>query len=57
MHLLSFYLKLTAAAEGFKVSAVSSVVTGKEVEAEFLSLQKVLEGNHFCFILLLYFRC
>lgn len=35
--------ELTAVAEGFKVSAVSSVVTGKEVEAEFLSLQKVLE--------------
>ncbi|XDV20617.1 hypothetical protein PO909_025917, partial [Leuciscus waleckii] len=35
--------ELTAVAEGFKVSAVSSVVTGKEVEAEILSLQKVLE--------------
>ncbi|XP_073695806.1 laminin subunit gamma-3 [Garra rufa] len=35
--------QLTAVAEGFKVSAVSSVVTGKEVEAEILSLQKGLE--------------
>lgn len=57
MHILSFYLKLMAVAEGFKVSAVSSVVTGKEVEAEILSLQKDLEGNRFCFILLSYFHC
>ncbi|XP_016298992.1 laminin subunit gamma-3-like [Sinocyclocheilus anshuiensis] len=35
--------QLTAVAEGFKVSAVSSVVTRKEVEAEILSLQKGLE--------------
>ncbi|XP_016112626.1 laminin subunit gamma-1-like [Sinocyclocheilus grahami] len=35
--------QFTAVAEGFKVSAVSSVVTGKEVEAEILSLQKGLE--------------
>uniref|UniRef100_A0A9J8D9G8 Laminin, gamma 3 n=1 Tax=Cyprinus carpio carpio TaxID=630221 RepID=A0A9J8D9G8_CYPCA len=35
--------QLTAVAKGFKVSAVSSVVTGKEVEAEILSLQKGLE--------------
>uniref|UniRef100_A0A8C2ERP3 Laminin, gamma 3 n=1 Tax=Cyprinus carpio TaxID=7962 RepID=A0A8C2ERP3_CYPCA len=38
--------QLTAVAKGFKVSAVSSVVTGKEVEAEILSLQKGLEGNY-----------
>ncbi|TRY59547.1 hypothetical protein DNTS_012239 [Danionella cerebrum] len=35
--------KLTTAVEGLKVSAVSSVVTGKEVEAEILSLHKNLE--------------
>lgn len=35
--------QLTAAVEGLKVSAVSSVVTGKEVEAEILSLQKSLQ--------------
>lgn len=35
--------QLTAAVEGLKMSAVSSVVTGKEVEAEILSLQKSLQ--------------
>ncbi|XP_051958195.1 laminin subunit gamma-3 [Xyrauchen texanus] len=35
--------QLMAVAEGLKVSAISSVVTGKEVEAEVLSLQKGLE--------------
>lgn len=41
------HLKLTTVAEGFKVSAISSVVTGKEFEAEILSLQNDLEGNPF----------
>ncbi|XP_051552482.1 laminin subunit gamma-3-like [Myxocyprinus asiaticus] len=35
--------QLMAVVEGFKVSAVSSVVTGKDVEAEIISLHKGLE--------------
>nr|XP_055055591.1 laminin subunit gamma-3 [Misgurnus anguillicaudatus]XP_055055592.1 laminin subunit gamma-3 [Misgurnus anguillicaudatus]XP_055055593.1 laminin subunit gamma-3 [Misgurnus anguillicaudatus] len=35
--------QLTTVAEGFKVSAISSVVTGKNIEAEILSLQNGLE--------------
>ncbi|XP_056602729.1 laminin subunit gamma-3 [Triplophysa dalaica] len=35
--------QLTSVAEGFKVSAISSVVTGKEIEEEILSLQNDLE--------------
>lgn len=48
------HLKLTSVAEGFKVSAISSVVTGKEIEAEILSLQNDLEGNALRFTLKAY---
>lgn len=51
MRCMLSHLKLTTVAEGFKVSAVSSVVTGKEIEAEIQSLQNDLEGNAFRFTL------
>lgn len=47
LHPLCLCLKLTAHAQGAKVTALSSVVAGKEVESEVIAIRRELEGDIF----------